>query len=239
MTAPLRLTLDLFADPICPWCFIGKRNLERALATYEGPKLDCKISWRTFMLNPGMPPEGMNRGAYLEAKFGGAENAGAVYGRIRQAGLAAGLEFSFEKITRTPSTRAAHRAVRYVQETGKYAQTAAYVEALFCAYFFDGQDIGRLEVLADVGASVGVGAGDLWTMFDSEAYIQEINAEDVYAREMGMGGVPGFILNRQFFLSGAQPVAAFHKLFDLIQTGEHLAPQTGDGAAVATGVARD
>ena len=124
MTAPLTITLDLFADPICPWCYIGKRNLEKALETYEGPVLDCRINWRTFMLNPGMPPEGMHRGAYLEAKFGGVENAGAVYGRIRQAGLAAGIDFHFEKIQRTPSTRSAHRAVRYVQETGGHGQVA-------------------------------------------------------------------------------------------------------------------
>ena len=220
MTAPLLITLDLFADPICPWCYIGKRNLEKALDTYEGPALDCRISWRTFMLNPGMPPEGMHRGAYLEAKFGGAENAGAVYGRIRQAGLAAGIDFHFEKILRTPSTRPAHRAVRHVQETGGHEQAADFVEGLFRAYFADGQDISRLEVLSAVGEAVGVSAEGLWAMFDSEAHIDEINAEDVQAREMGMGGVPGFILNRQFFLSGAQPVAAFHKLFDLIQNAE-------------------
>jgi len=220
MTAPLPITLDLFADPICPWCYIGKRNLEKALETYEGPALDCRISWRTFMLNPGMPPEGMHRGAYLEAKFGGAENAGAVYGRIRQSGLAAGIDFHFEKIQRTPSTRPAHRAVRHVQETGGHEQAADFVEGLFRAYFLEGQDIGRFEVLSAVGEAAGVSTESLWAMFDSEAYIDEINAEDVHAREMGMGGVPGFILNRQFFLSGAQPVAAFHKLFDLIQNGE-------------------
>ena len=107
-----------------------------------------------------------------------------------------------------------------MQETGGHGQAANFVEKLFRAYFLDGQDIGLFEVLSTVGAEAGVSAEGLWAMFDSDAYIDEINAEDVHAREMGMGGVPGFILNRQFFLSGAQPVAAFHKLFDLIQNGE-------------------
>ena len=107
-----------------------------------------------------------------------------------------------------------------MQETGGHDQAADFVEGLFRAYFFDGQDIGRFEVLSAVGEAAGVSTEGLWAMFDSEAYIDEINAEDVQAREMGMGGVPGFILNRQFFLSGAQPVAAFHKLFDLIHNGE-------------------
>ena len=179
MTAPLTITLDLFADPICPWCYIGKRNLEKALETYEGPVLDCRINWRTFMLNPGMPPEGMHRGAYLEAKFGGAENAGAVYGRIRQAGLAAGIDFHFEKIQRTPSTRSAHRAVRYVQETGGHGQAADFVEKLFRAYFLDGQDIGLFEVLSSSSICVASRVGTLVSGAADDFFHQPANAESV------------------------------------------------------------
>lgn len=216
MADTLELSLDVFADPICPWCFIGKRNLERALETFEGPPVKAAIQWRTFMLNPSMPPEGMDRRTYLEAKFGGRDNADAVYGRIRQAGLAAGLELDFDKIKRTPSTRPAHRAIRHVQETQGQERAERFMEALFQAYFTHGRDIGQVEVLLDVATQVQVNPDVLWGMFESEAHIAEINAEDVQAREMGMGGVPGFIINRKYFLSGAQPAPAFHKLFDLI-----------------------
>lgn len=216
MADTLSLSLDVFADPICPWCFIGKRNLEKALETYEGPEIEAEIQWRTFMLNPGMPPEGMDRIAYLEAKFGGPENAQAVYGRIRQAGLAAGISFDFDRIGRTPSTRPSHRAVRHIQMTAGMGAAEAFMEALFKAYFYDGKDIGQVAVLLEIAREAGVDEGALWSMFETDAHIEEINAEDVQAREMGMGGVPGFIVNRKYFLSGAQPAAAFHKLFDLI-----------------------
>lgn len=224
MADTLELSLDVFADPICPWCFIGKRNLEKALESYEGPQVQANVQWRTFMLNPGMPPEGMDRRAYLEAKFGGSDNADAVYGRIRQAGLAAGLTLEFDKIDRTPSTRPAHRAMRHIQMTEGLSRAETFMEALFQAYFTDGRDIGQVEVLLDIATSVRINPDTLWAMFESDAYIEEINAEDVQAREMGMGGVPGFIVNRKYFLSGAQPAPAFHKLFDLIlseaNTGE-------------------
>ena len=216
MADSLELSLDVFADPICPWCFIGKRNLEKAVETYEGPSVRLEVQWRTFMLNPGMPPEGMDRRTYLEAKFGGTDNADAAYGRIRQAGLAAGLTLEFDKIKRTPSTRSAHRAMRHVQKTEGQEQAEAFMEALFQAYFTHGRDIGQVEVLLDVATQVRVNPDVLWAMFESDAHIEEINAEDVQAREMGMGGVPGFIVNRKYFLSGAQPATAFHKLFDLI-----------------------
>jgi len=216
MTDKIELSLDVFADPICPWCFIGKRNFEKALETYEGPAVTTQVQWRTFMLNPGMPAEGMDRRVYLEAKFGGPENAQAVYGRIRQAGLASGLSFDFERFERTPSTRPAHRAVRHIQMTEGLERGETFMEALFMAYFYEGKDIGQIEVLLEVALQAGVNPDVLWAMFETDAHIEEINAEDVQAREMGMGGVPGFIVNRKYFLSGAQPAAAFHRLFDLI-----------------------
>jgi predicted DsbA family dithiol-disulfide isomerase len=227
MAATLELSLDVFADPICPWCYIGKRNLEKALETYEGPKIEAQLQWRTFMLNPGMPPEGMDRRTYLEAKFGGRDNADAVYGRIRQAGLAAGLELEFDKILRTPSTRSAHRAVRHIQNIDGLERAQAFMEALFVAYFSDGKDIGQVEVLLDLASDVQVNPDVMWAMFESEAFIEEINAEDVQAREMGMGGVPGFIVNKKYFLSGAQPAPAFHKLFDLIISEKNAGRATG------------
>ena len=235
MADTLSASLDVFADPICPWCFIGKRNLEKALATYEGPPVQARVQWRAFMLNPGMPPEGMDRRAYLEAKFGGPENAQAVYGRIRQAGLAAGIDFDFDGIGRTPSTRPAHRAVRHVQVTQGMAAAEAYMEALFKAYFYDGKDIGQVEVLLELARGAGLEEGALWSMFETDAHIEEINAEDVQAREMGMGGVPGFILNRKYFLSGAQPAAAFHKLFDLILSQDDPAEPGGPAGSAEPG----
>ena len=126
------------------------------------------------------------------------------------------MTLEFDKISRTPSTRPAHRAIRHIQNTQGLEATEAFVEALFQAYFTEGRDIGKIEVLLDIATSVRVNPDTLWAMFESDSYIEEVNAEDLQAREMGMGGVPGFIVNRKYFLSGAQPAPAFHKLFDLI-----------------------
>ena len=134
--------LDILSDPICPWCYIGKANLDRALEAH--PDHPFVIEWHPFQLNPDMPPEGMDRRAYLEAKFGGREAAVQVYARIAEAAKAAGLSIAFDKIERTPNTLDAHRLIHWAGVEGR--QTAV-VTRLFKAYFEAGQDIGDRDVL--------------------------------------------------------------------------------------------
>ena len=133
------IQIDLFSDVICPWCFIGKRRLERALKIRSNPKVD--INWRAFQLNPDMPKNGIAREQYIEAKFGGSERAQGIYDNIRRVGETEGLEFRFDKIKRTPNTILAHRLIAWSKH---YKMSDLVVESLFKAYFFEGRDIGSM-----------------------------------------------------------------------------------------------
>src|SRR5690606_12061961 len=143
--------LDIISDPICPWCYIGTANLDRAIAeTGENP---FEIDWRIFQLNPDMPPEGMDRQSYLETKFGGPERAREIYARVEAAAAEAGLDMQFDRIPRTPNTMDAHRLIRWSRATG---HQSAVVGRLFADYFTNGRDISDHEVLLDAAASVGM-----------------------------------------------------------------------------------
>ena len=139
------IQIDLFSDVICPWCFIGKRRLERALNQRSNPDVD--ISWRAFQLNPDMPKTGMPRDHYLEAKFGGPERAKTIYENIRKTGEMEGIEFKFEKIKKTPNTVLAHRLISWSKDQ-KISDLV--VESLFKAYFYEGRDIGSIEILKEI-----------------------------------------------------------------------------------------
>ncbi|MCH7930535.1 MAG: DsbA family oxidoreductase, partial [Proteobacteria bacterium] len=147
------MQIEIVSDVICPWCFIGKRRLERALAARPG--LDVETTWRPFQLNPDMPPEGMERQSYLAAKFGSADRAAQLYAEISKAGAVEGIDFAFDRIARTPNTIDAHRLIRFAGGDG--AQDAVS-ELLFRRYFLDGADLGDRERLAEIGAEAGLDA---------------------------------------------------------------------------------
>ena len=203
--------IDIISDTICPWCFIGKRRLERALSLVHQP--DLKVAWHPFQLNPDMPKEGMERGEYLRLKFGDARGSGA-YDRISEAGSGEGIEFNFPGIKRTPNTLGSHRLVRYAGELGLQHQV---VEALFQAYFVDGRDIGDAMTLLDIGAVAGLERGPLADYMESKAGIEEVAREDEMARRMGVEGVPCFIFERKYVISGAQAPEIFLQVFEMIE----------------------
>jgi predicted DsbA family dithiol-disulfide isomerase len=205
------IKIDLFSDPICPWCFIGKRRLEAALETR--PDLDVSIQWHSFQLNPMMPLEGMDREDYLALKFGNPGNARRLYDNISAVGAQAGIFFAFENIARTPNTLRAHRLIRYAGHTGRQSDT---VEALFNAYFLDGFDIGDIQVLADLAARTGLDRAETFAYLETDEDLDLIKAEDMQARQLGVQGVPFYILEEQYAISGAQEPEAFHPLFDLL-----------------------
>ncbi len=211
--------IDIFSDTICPWCLIGKRRLEKALA--ERPDLEVAIHWRTFQLNPQMPAEGMDRQTYLSMKFGGADNAKLIYDRIRSAGAEAGIDFAFEDIQRTPNTIRSHRLVRWAAGQGRDTET---VEALFQAYFFRGQDIGDLEVLAAAAEQAGLDPAEARAFLESEALEAELQNEDRQGRGLGIDGVPCFIFNGRHALAGAQPPKVLTQMLDLAQQEAEAAP---------------
>jgi predicted DsbA family dithiol-disulfide isomerase len=209
--------LDVFSDTICPWCYIGKRRLERALKAR--PQRQLKVRWRAFQLNPGMAPQGMDRRAYIEAKFGGTERARAIYDTVRSAGASEGIGFAFDRIQRTPNTLQSHRVMRLAAAADR--QDAA-LEGLFRAYFVEGRDIGDREVLADIAAAAGLDRGEVARHLTGDFEADVVLGEDALARRAGINGVPCFIFNGRFALSGAQEPEAFFQLFDLAREEERM-----------------
>ncbi len=206
------MQVDIVLDTVCPWCFIGKRRFERALA--ERPDINVDIRWRPFQLNPKMPREGMGRQEYMSAKFGGAERAGEIYKTIADAAGAEGLEIAFDRIGRAPNTLDSHRLIRWAATAGAQDRV---VESLFCRYFLEGQDIGDRSVLADVALETGMDTELVDRLLASDADEERIVSEDVLARKMGISGVPFFIFEQKYSVSGAQEPAVFVQVLDLLQ----------------------
>jgi predicted DsbA family dithiol-disulfide isomerase len=212
------MRLDIFADVVCPWCWIGKRRLERALT--ERPQSGVAIRWRAFQLNPGMPPGGMDRREYLTAKFGNDTHATRVYDAVRSAGRAEGLAFDFERILRTPSTLDAHRLIRLAQEDGKGSRL---IELLFRAYFSGGEDIGDRSVLLRLAGAARIETAKVRRLLDGVEGVDAVQSEDALARRHGINGVPCFIFNGKYALAGAHEPEVMFQLFDLAREDERAA----------------
>jgi predicted DsbA family dithiol-disulfide isomerase len=199
----MALTIDVVSDVVCPWCFIGKRRLEGALALYAKAHPDAPapvVTWRPFQLNPGMPDEGMPRAEYVQRKFGA--RGGAVYDRVTAVGREVGIPFAFDRIRQQPNTLAAHSLVELADARG--AQDAL-VEALFRAYFLDGVDLTARENLVAIATGVGLDRAEVEAWLDDKNTRDRAGAEDQRAREIGIEGVPFFIFNGRVALSGAHP----------------------------------
>ncbi|MCA3285967.1 MAG: DsbA family oxidoreductase [Roseomonas sp.] len=195
-------TLDVISDAICPWCWIGKRNLDAALDMLAEDGLHFKVRFRPFQLNPEMPPEGVDRREYRSAKFGSLEKSQELDRRVADAGRVAGLEFRHDLMARTPNTLEAHRLMRLAGADGLQREVA---EAIFQAYFQEGADIGDPETLARLGAVVGLSAETLAAFNVGDAGRHEVLAEDEGYRQAGISGVPSFVLDRHLLFSGAMP----------------------------------
>lgn len=197
------MRVDVFSDVVCPWCFIGKRHLEAALG--EAQITDADIHWHAFQLNPDLPPEGRDRREYMREKFGDDGNAESLHARITEAGKRAGIGFQFDRIARSPNTFNAHRLMQLAQAQGLGSTLA---ETLFSGYFTQGCDIGDATTLAELGHAAGL-QDDLQQFLASEAQADAVRQDLDTARQIGIGGVPFFILEGRYTLSGAQPVALF------------------------------
>lgn len=193
------IKLDILSDPICPWCYIGKARLEKAMEAE--PDHPFAIEWHPFQLNPDMPEGGMDRREYLETKFGGKENAVRVYGEIDRHAREEGLDIDFGAIQRTPNTIDAHRLIHWAGIEGKQN---AIVDALFKAYFKDGRDIGDKETLCDIADSAGLDAAMIGKLLNSDADIDAIRQRDAHSRQMGVNSVPTFIVDNRHAVPGAQ-----------------------------------
>ena len=197
-TQPIKL--DIMSDPICPWCFIGKAYLDKALSAH--PNHPFLIEWHPFQLNPDMPANGMGRREYLEGKFGGKEAAVRAYAPVVESAKTAGVAIDFEGMKRTPNTINAHRLIHWAGIEGR--QTAA-VSALFKAYFTDARDIGDADVLIDIAKTVEMDANVVKRLLDSDEDLKLIQDRDKHSRKMGINSVPTFIIANQHAVPGAQP----------------------------------
>jgi predicted DsbA family dithiol-disulfide isomerase len=194
--------IDIVSDAICPWCYIGKRQLERALASLAEEGLHFKVHWNPFQLNPDMPKEGRDRAAYRAWKFGSAAKAAELDARVTEAAAAVGLPFHTELITRTPNTIDAHRLIGFA---GRHGRQDATTEAVFRAYFIEGLDIGDPAVLAGCAAEAGIDTQEAATFLAGDEAGNDMRAADRAAREAGVSGVPSFFLDGYSLFSGAVP----------------------------------
>lgn len=196
--------IDVISDVICPWCWIGKRQMERALAMIETP---FAVHWRPYQLNPDMPVEGVERASYRAAKFGSEERGRELDANVANAGRAVGLEFRHDLMLRTPNTIAAHRLIRWAGE-----RQHDLVEALFRGYFQEGRDVGDHAVLAAIAASVGLDGAAAFLASDEQD--AEVRAEDATFRRIGISGVPSFAVDGQVMFSGAYPAEHMAQIFE-------------------------
>ncbi len=195
--------IDIYSDVVCPWCYVGKRRLERALTEFGGA---ARIAWRPFQLNPTMPKDGMDRTAYLEAKFGSLDSFRQLEEHVQAAGASEGIAFAFENITRTPNTFAAHRLIWFAERDG--CQDAV-VNSLFRGYFEEGADIGSSATLVQLAARAGLHGEIVERFLRSDEGTAEVKAEEATGHALGIRGVPYFLVNGTYAISGAQPVETF------------------------------
>jgi predicted DsbA family dithiol-disulfide isomerase len=201
----MSLVIDVISDVVCPWCYIGKRNLEAALVLYREKHPEASaptVRWHPFQLNPQLPKTGVPRAEYLEKKFGGPARAQQIYARVTDAGKKAGIDFQFDRIVVQPNTVDAHRLVYHALEKGKQD---AVVEELFKAYFLDARDLTKTSILSEIAEKAGIDRKSVAEYLETDEDSDLIAEADHEARQVGVEGVPFFILNRKVGLSGAQP----------------------------------
>lgn len=204
---PIRL--DIFSDPVCPWCYVGKANLDRALAEHPGHPF--AIQWHPFQLNPDMPAAGVAKRAYLEEKFGGKARVDAIHERLREVARNAGVDMDPDKPQRMPNTLNAHRLIHWA---GIEGVQQAVVNALMRAYWTEGRDIGDLPTLADIAGENGMDREATLRLLQSDADADDIAARDQDARHKGVNAVPTFLIAQQYVVSGAQPPETWGKVIE-------------------------
>ncbi|MBR0642488.1 DsbA family oxidoreductase [Plastoroseomonas hellenica] len=202
MTNAIAGHIDIVSDAICPWCWIGKRHADTALAMLAEEGLHFTRGWRPYQLNPDLAPEGVARDAYRAAKFGSLEQSRQRDAEVAAAGKAAGLSFRHDLMRRTPNTLEAHRLVRLAMPTGLQD---AVVEAIFRAYFQEGVDVARPDALAAIGRAAGLPEPVIAEFEAGDAARKEVQAEDAALRGAGLSGVPSFVMDRHLLFSGAMP----------------------------------
>lgn len=205
----MALSIEVISDGICPWCFVGKRRLEKALKTIDG-RYETSVTWRPFQLNPNMPIEGMARQTYRTAKFGSWESQ-ALDAQVTAVGEIESIPFAFDRIQRTPNTFDAHRLIWLAQREGIQD---AVVEALFRSYFSEGLDIGDRQILINVASTAGLLTAQVERFLESGDGVEAVQLLESQVRQRGISGVPFFIINSKYEISGAQATGTMLAIFE-------------------------
>ena len=208
----IMIELDIFSDTVCPWCYIGKKRLENALNKYQNLKI--KQTWRPFQLNPGMPPDGMDRQEYLISKFGSSDAAKTVYENIYEEGVKEGINFNFDLIEVTPNSFNSHRllALAYKNEIQERV-----LDDLFESYFLHGKDIGDPNILLQIAIKHKIDSEEFKNYLSDQENIEPLANEEIQAKKMGISSVPTFIVNKQIVINGAQTSENFELIFEKLK----------------------
>jgi predicted DsbA family dithiol-disulfide isomerase len=209
------MQIDIVSDTVCPWCFIGKRRIERAMALR--PDVQFDVMWRPYRLDPNIPREGVDRRAYLKAKFGDSPRTSAMGDAIRSEGANEGITFAFDKIARSPNTLDSHRLIRWSASAGVQNDI---VENLFRAYFIEGRDIGNSTVLSEIAGKAGMDEELVASLLAGDADLASVEREAGLANEMGITGVPTFIFDSKFMISGAREAELLVRIIDRARASE-------------------
>ena len=203
------MRIDVFADIACPWCYIGEKRLEQALA--QRPDLHAEVRWHPFQLQPDLPRPGEDWHDFVESKFGGEQRAERAFESVRRAAQGEGIDFRFDRMAAAPNTEDAHRLVLLAAEKGREWEV---VTALFKAHFTEGRHVGDLDTLVEIAAGEGLDPSEVRSYLESEQGTAEVRASQATAGRLGINGVPFFIFDGRYAISGAQPPEVFLEALD-------------------------
>jgi predicted DsbA family dithiol-disulfide isomerase len=213
--SPATLQVDVIADLICPWCYLGKRRLDEALEAVRGP---TKVNWYPFQINPAMPVSGMALDEYLEKKFGDVESLQPAMDELKQLGQAEGIEFNFDKVVRVPNTLDAHRLMKLAETED--VSISILADNILRGFFESGLDIADRDVLIGIGGDSGLSATEINRTLDNDDSRRIVLSQEAHVRQSGVTGVPDFLINKRLFAVGAQSTENFIKIFDRAMFGE-------------------
>ncbi|HXA35662.1 MAG TPA: DsbA family oxidoreductase [Steroidobacteraceae bacterium] len=205
------MRIDIYSDTVCPWCYLGKRRFDLAMAAR--PQYEPRVTWRPFELNPDLPPEGVDRAAYLAARVGTPERVAETHAELKRQGEASGIEFRFDLMKCMPNTRRSHLLIAHAARSGRQA---AVNDRIMRAYFEEGADIGDIEVLVRLGVEAGLAERESRSALILRAGQDGVIAAERHAAVLGITGVPTFIFDGQYTLSGAQDVGTLAQVFDQV-----------------------
>ncbi len=218
-----KITIDVYSDVVCPWCFLGKHQLEKALDGLKG-ELEAELRWLPFELRPDTPSQGRDHKAELERKMGGAENLKAAHDRLKSLGKDLGISYDFDAIQKTPNTFDAHRLVWWAERQGQGEKVERLVEALFKAHFSEGRFLGDRGLLAGIAGQCGLDEGEALRFLESREGVEEVRHAEEEGVGLGVEGVPFVVLEGRYAVSGAQGAPAFEQA---IREVSRLSPSAG------------